>query len=396
MKHLSVLLLLLMITPCLMAQKKEIDQARSYVKSSSNLEQAEKLMKGLLEKDTANKNNKDIYLIWYQAVKKQYDAGNEKLYLKQQYDTAKMYHQTKRMFDILMALDNIDAMPNAKGKVKPKYRKKHSKELDIYRANLYYGGAFFIKKGNYKDAYDMYDCYLEAAHHPLFQEKNYTTTDTLLENAAYWATYSACADNKPEQTLKWAIKAVNNSHHRLYVLQYMAEAYKTMNDDEKYLETLIKGFGESPKFSYFFPRLMDYYNALEKYDTALSITEKALEEDANDQLFLYAKMMALYNLRKYDICVEVCDKLTSLNDTIASAHYIAAMTFLNRTAEINHNIDNKQILRTYYEKARPYMERYRKLMPNDSKKWAMPLYRIYLYLNMGKQFEEIDKVLNDK
>ena len=109
MKHLSVLLLLLMITPCLMAQKKEIDQARSYVKSSSNLEQAEKLMKGLLEKDTANKNNKDIYLIWYQAVKKQYDAGNEKLYLKQQYDTAKMYHQTKRMFDILMALDNIDA-----------------------------------------------------------------------------------------------------------------------------------------------------------------------------------------------------------------------------------------------------------------------------------------------
>lgn len=43
--------------------------------------------------------------------------------------------------------------------------------------------------------------------------------------------------------------------------------------------------------------------------------------------------------------------------------------------------------------ARPYMEAYRKLAPDEKRKWAPALYRIYLNLNMGKQFEEIDKVM---
>jgi len=46
-----------------------------------------------------------------------------------------------------------------------------------------------------------------------------------------------------------------------------------------------------------------------------------------------------------------------------------------------------------YSKARPYMERYRQLMPDDRKRWAPALYRIYLNLNLGKQFEEIDKLM---
>ena len=28
--------------------------------------------------------------------------------------------------------------------------------------------------------------------------------------------------------------------------------------------------------------------------------------------------------------------------------------------------------------------------------WALPLYTIYLNLNMGKEFDEIDKLLNQK
>ena len=39
------------------------------------------------------------------------------------------------------------------------------------------------------------------------------------------------------------------------------------------------------------------------------------------------------------------------------------------------------------------MERYRKLAPAQQQKWAPALYKIYLNLNMGKQFDEIDKLL---
>ena len=46
-------------------------------------------------------------------------------------------------------------------------------------------------------------------------------------------------------------------------------------------------------------------------------------------------------------------------------------------------------------RALPYLEKYRKLEPNEVGKWSLPLYTIYLNLNMGKEFDEIDKVMNN-
>jgi hypothetical protein len=39
------------------------------------------------------------------------------------------------------------------------------------------------------------------------------------------------------------------------------------------------------------------------------------------------------------------------------------------------------------------MEKYRELAPDESQRWAPALYRIYLNLNKGKQFEEIDRLM---
>jgi hypothetical protein len=39
------------------------------------------------------------------------------------------------------------------------------------------------------------------------------------------------------------------------------------------------------------------------------------------------------------------------------------------------------------------MEKVRELSPDDIDRWGKPLYRIYLNLNMGEKFEEIDELL---
>ena len=86
-KQKLILLLLTMITPCLWAQKKELSQARSYIKSGKDYDKAEKLMTGLLANPNHRTNIK-VYATWYDAVSGQYAQANEKLYLKQAYDTA--------------------------------------------------------------------------------------------------------------------------------------------------------------------------------------------------------------------------------------------------------------------------------------------------------------------
>ena len=89
------------------AQKKEISQARDILKKGKNVEQAEKLMTGLL-KDTVNLSNKRIYDLWLQAVGKQYEQANERLYLKQKQDTAAFFDLTRRMFTIAETLDSLE------------------------------------------------------------------------------------------------------------------------------------------------------------------------------------------------------------------------------------------------------------------------------------------------
>lgn len=41
------------------------------------------------------------------------------------------------------------------------------------------------------------------------------------------------------------------------------------------------------------------------------------------------------------------------------------------------------------------MEQYKKMRPEDKEKWAPSLYNIYLKLNMGKQFDEMNAILQD-
>ena len=119
------------MTVCLLAalmavaQKKELSQARSLLKSGKDLDKVERLMTTLL-RDSANKDNKKIYLTWYEAVRKQYEAANEKLYLHQKYDTAQFFHLIRRMYQVTETLDSVDARPDQKGRVKPEYRQQHA------------------------------------------------------------------------------------------------------------------------------------------------------------------------------------------------------------------------------------------------------------------------------
>lgn len=81
-----------------------------------------------------------------EALTKQYEDGNEKLYLKQKYDTASLFSITQRLYHTMASFDSIDAMPDARGRIRPKYREKHASFLNSIRPNLFNGGVFLMHK----------------------------------------------------------------------------------------------------------------------------------------------------------------------------------------------------------------------------------------------------------
>ena len=157
--HALALLFLIILTPCCYAQKKEISQAKTIVKSGKNLAQAEQQMRKLL-KDSVNQKNIKVWVILTEAVRGQYLAGNERMYLRQQQDTAALFKLALKMFGDYQSLDSVDALPDKKGRVHLKYRNSNSAFLNIYRPNLYNGGVYFLRKQNYKEAFSMIDAFL--------------------------------------------------------------------------------------------------------------------------------------------------------------------------------------------------------------------------------------------
>ena len=376
------------------AQRKQIGEARTILirgKETKEFEKAEKLMTDLL-KDTTNQDNTRIYDIWLQTVEKQYAQLNEKMYKKQKVDTVKLFALTQRIFTIGERLDSIDMKPDKKGRVNPEYRKDNSQRLMGYRPNLFFGGAYYVRKLDFQKAFPFFEMYIDCARQPLFTTQDLMNNDERMGEAAYWASYSGYRTNDPVLTLRYHELARRDTSKLEFTLQYTAEAWRMLNDDTKYVETLIEGFNRFPLSSYFFPRLTDNYSRKGNYEEALKIADKALETDSLNQLFLLAKSTMLLNMGSYAESLKCSDRLIALNAESADAYYNAGTACLNIALRMDAKRHKKQI-KKMYQKAQPYMETYRKLAPQAEDKWAPALYRIYFNLNMGKQFDEMDKIL---
>ena len=396
MKRITLLLCIICICLQINAQKKEISLAKDNIKKGTNLEQAESSMANLL-KDSANRNNEKIWLTLYEAQKKQYEQGNEKLYLKQNYDTAKLFLSVKKMFQTLEGLDSVDAQTDKKGRVKLVYRKKHAAMLDVHRRNLYNGGAYFVNKQNFKEAYNFFDMYLNCSIQPLFTGYKYDETDKNMPSAAYWAVYCGYKLQDPKATLHYAYWALKDTAHYQYMLQYLAETYKMEKDTMRYVSVLEEGFKKYPRFPFFFPRLIEYYTKNEQYDAALSLCDKALQVNDSSNLFKFTKSSVLLSLKRYKECIDLCDSVIAKDSTILGAYLNAGLSYFNQAVEadkaLKQTAKQKKEIIQLYKMALPYLEKYRKMVPDVKSLWGLPLYTIYLNLNMGKEFDEIDKLL---
>lgn len=395
-KLLLTALLLLASFPCLRAQRKVISQAREYIKSGENLDQAANLMRDLLEKDSLNRKNPKIYITWFEAVEKQYESGNEQLYLKQPFDTTLLFQYTKSMFDIICTLDSV-VRENPEIKTNPKKREKYAETLDKYRRNLFVAGIHYLREDDFLEAYTYFDTYLASAAEPLFSTYNYEANDKRITDAAFWATTCAYRLGDPQKTFVYSNKAEESADtaRRLLVYRYEAVAYRQLTDTAGYIAALKKGFHTDPTYKYNFPRLHDYYTSHNMMDSALCLIDEALRAKPDDRFFLYAKSTTLLNMGKNDECIAVTKHLISLCDTVAPPYFNISTAILNNIVELEENEDcDKEEIKAMYKEALPYMEKYRVLAPREKDKWGPALYRIYLNLNMGRQFEEIDKIVN--
>ena len=386
----------------MMAQKKQLSQARDILKEGKHPEKAESLMMELL-KDSANRNNIKIWNVLFNAQTMRYEQYNEKIYVQKGQDTLALFNTASKMFISALAIDSIDAMPDAKGRVVPKYRQHNASYLNVIRPNLFNGGVYLIKKNKLNDAIPFFEQYIDCARRPLFAAYDYSHNDRYLSQAAYWAMYCSNQLGYYDDVLAYYKFAINDTLHLSSVLQYCSEALYHKSDTDAYVSELHKGFEMYPTHPYFFPRLVEYYGQSKQYDNAMQVVDKALETDSTNTLFRFAKSNVCLNTKRYDECIAICDKLLAEGNQMADAYYNAGLAYFNKAIDIEKKLMSSHKSRTqrkqcqeqrekFYRQSLSYLDTYRYMAPDKQSLWSVPLYTIYLSLNMGAEFEEIEKL----
>lgn len=373
--------------------KKDVATVKANLKNGKDLEKSESTLRKYLA-DSAFAADKNAHILLIECLRKQYAAGNEKMYLKEKVDTAVIVRTNIRLFLAIEAFDSIDAAPNEKGVVSTSYRKKHAETLMPLWGNILKGGIFFFAHNQWQDAWQCFDTYLDCFRQPLFNEEKMDSAQHSF--ASFLAVMSACNLSDLQKALKYADDAITYTPRKEMTLQRLADLCAEKKNTVSYLRFLKTGNSDFFHSGYFFPNLIDYYCSVKDYPTALEYADHALERDSLDITFLSARHNVLMMMQRYDEALKDGMSLIAINDSLPIPNYNVACIYYDKALDAMKQSDRsfKQRLREaqkYYRLCLPYMERYRKLMPNDVALWRPVLYDVYLNLNMGKEFDSLPK-----
>lgn len=386
-----------------------ISEAKDAVKNNRNQANAEKrLMDNVGREDVTQEQRADMYFMAQELERSLNAAENQKLYLRQAYDTIKFFSTILKMHEYALLCDSVESLPNVKGVVKYRYQGRSREILKTYRSNLLNGGKFLLKRNRFAEAFPYFDMYLQSAQSKMFELYPVIKADSLLPQVAYWATVSAYNANDPARALQHIDEAIAGADTllRVSLQEYKVRCYEVMDNKEKRIENLIEGTKLYPGHDYFFLHLMDVYAEGKHYDEGVALCNDMLQRVGDRAIYWYGQSQMYIGKQEYDSCIVASDNALRLDDKMVDAYYNKGVSCLNKAvifAETACNDirdpkckEDRRILQQLYRDAQGPMERLRELAPDDSKRWASPLYRIYLNLNMGKEFAEMEKILNAK
>lgn len=389
-----------------LSARKEYRALRENLKNSRG-DAALSAVQNLL-KDKKVSGDPELWHYGVEAYLKINEVLNRSAYLKQKYDTAKLFASVYGMYDFAVRCDSVEtARGQQRGKtpIRYKYRDDHGSLLRSQYANLWGGGQFLVMKKDFKSAYNYFSMYAEIRPSPLFGGKAMKRADSLkLTRAAYWATVCAYQMGDTAKFRRYNAAALLDTTYRQKELELTARLCKATGNVAGMLRALETGVREFPQQEYFFTNLSDHYTASGQVEKSLALADTLLQRDPRSLMAQYGRSIALLKLRRYDDCIAVGSSILQSDSTYAGAYYNVGSAYLEKAMQIRSQvrtdmkIDQLRSLKREEDKllrtAMPYLEHYRQLQPQAVEWWGRPLYTIYLSLNIGDKFEEVERAIS--
>ncbi|MBO4907329.1 MAG: hypothetical protein J5486_09945 [Bacteroidaceae bacterium] len=382
--------------------------AKEAIKKNQRLsETAQNLIAEAAKPETRQRDRVECYRLAAECHLHIHLQENTKLYLQQKYDTAVFFSSLLEVFRFSEMADSTAAQPDEKGKVSKVNYRRTREYLKPYRQNLLNGGKWQFMRRHSAEAYAFFNAYLHVADMPAFAEERLLETDPQMREVAFLAAYMAYETGRNDDVIRHAPLAKQAEGRNVeFIQEFLCRAYLAKGDTLRAVSAMHEGLNKWPGHEFFISRLLDYYADSEQFDRGLAVADSMLTVDDRKPLYWYARSLFLLKKHEDSKAVVACDRCIELDSTFADAYYNKAIATLNKAVEFARTactdltnpqcVRDREVLQGLYQHAKEPMERFRQLRPDDSARWAAPLYRIYLNLNMGREFDEIDRIMKDK
>ncbi len=362
---------------------KSVLKAKDYAEAQSQLNSC---LSSLSNEEKAKAYNKLVELSM-QKVNKENSTIVENQALQQMGQQAKpvdmqgFYTSLTNALNAAQECDKYDQMPNAKGKVSPKFHKKNQATLWTLRPQLINAGQDCLQKDDNKGALAYYAAYVESGNSSLFADMDKTKSpDTYLGEVARVASVIAFQEKDMETANKYCDVALKDTASYKDALNLkmamMQQQMKTKEDSVKCLKTFEELYANDKNNESIFTNLATLYGNLGMKAEQDKCIQERLAADPKCFVAWAVKGQAEMNASKWDEAIADFKKAIEIKP---SALVMTWMGYCNNNKAANlQDVNQQKVLLAETEK---YLEKAKELDPEQKEaNWKYLLYNTYYVL----------------
>ena len=314
------------------------------------------------------------------------------------FDTLGMYNAA---YDALMnaiECDKYDNMPDAKGKVKPKFHEELLQKIPNVRIQLVNAGQWAAQKADEAGVLKYWGTFLDTEDCNLLKSIDKSNEAGFLGQVAYFTALYANQNKQIDRALKYLEMAMKDPEQAKEAQNMKftigQQNLKTHADTVKFIDELKVFYNDNPDSEAAFGTLCNLYSQMNQKDEVLKLVQDKISKDPNNSTAWALKGQSEMNEQKYDDAIESFKKSVEIDGTNPIVLTYLGFCMNSKAASIEGNIPAQKAL---YKESMGFLERAKEIDPTREKaNWAYPLYQCY-YINYSandprtKEMEEILK-----
>lgn len=410
MKRLGLTLGLCLVAAVSFGQKKAVADALRLAKDATNpnFTEARTKIKGALE----NAETKDDAKTWYtagQIESIEFDKESAKQMIGQEPNYEAMYTALEQIYPYFAKTYELDLLPDAKGKVKPKFAKDMKAILKADMPYYMNAAAYYFEKQDFKKAFNFFDQYVVISDCALMAEESKKNDEAVVDSnyiyANYYAAIAAMQTENPTLAISAIKRASMSDYKRNDLIQYLSEEYKNLKDTVNWEKTLVEGLEQFPKEEYFLINLIGIYLGSDRNKKALDYIQAAIQNEPNNAQY-YDIAGRIYEASKesekaeesYKKSIELDGENSEVLFNIGRFYFNSGVAYLEEIDSISdvktYNAEREKV-NELFRKAMPLLEKSLQINPDpDTNDCRIALRSIYYHLNMEDKSAEMDKQIN--